>query len=379
MKLIVGITAPLSVILIKGQLKYFSDLGYTVYLLAPETSDTIKFCKEEDSILLPVDIKREINIIADIKALYIIWRYVRKVKPDIVNIGTPKMGLLGAIAAWLCRVPKVFYTCRGFRFEHESGILKALLKVLDKFAISKAHKVICISDSIYKLGLEEKVFTADKGLVLGKGSSNGIDLSFYNPQSYSQERLEEMKKKLNIQDKFVYGFVGRIIDRKGINELYNTFCKIRAHDPTIHLIIVGKANLEQVEDSSLMNKLENDKDVTLTGYIYNVNDYMAIMDVFVLPAWWEGFGNALIQAAAMGLPIISCDVTGCRDAVKKNYNGILIPPKDEASLYQAMNMLKEDNLERKRLGENGRKWAKGFDSETIWKGLRDLYEKHKSS
>lgn len=376
MKLIVGITAPLSVILIKGQLRYFSDLGYNVYLLAPETEETIQFCKEENTRLLPVDIKREINIISDIKALYIIWRYIRKIKPDVVNIGTPKMGLLGAIAAWLCNVPKIFYTCRGFRFEHESGAVKKLLKTLDKLAISRAHKVICISNSILSLGLEENMFKVNKAIVLGKGSSNGLDLSFYNPESYSQEKIAEIKKILNIQNKFVYGFVGRIIDRKGINELYNAFLKTKDLDPRVHLIIVGKANLEQIADPYLMEKLKADKDVTLTGYISNVNDYMAVMDVFVLPAWWEGFGNALIQAAAMGIPIISCDVTGCKDAVKNGFNGLLIPPRNESKLFETMHSLKQDIAERKRLGSNGRTWAKAFDSTVIWKGLRDLYEKH---
>lgn len=375
MKLVIGITAPLSVILLKGQLKYFSAQGYKVYLLAPKTKETVEFCAEENATLLPVDIKRDISLWADIKSLFVIYKHIKNVNPDVVNVGTPKMGLLGTLAAWLSGVPKRIYTCRGFRFEHETGLKKRILKTLDKLAVSKAHYVICISDSVRQLGLQENMFSENKTVLFGKGSSNGLDLAFFNPELYPAQVKQELKKNLDIQNKFVYGFVGRIVDRKGINELYNVFLKIKETEKNVHLLVVGKANLEQVADSSLIERLENDQDVTLTGYVDNVNDYMSIMDIFVLPAWWEGFGNTLIQAAAMGLPIISCDVTGCRDAVNNDYNGILIPPKNESELYKVMLSLKEDESERQRLGNNGKEWAKKFDSVTIWEQMKELYEK----
>jgi glycosyltransferase involved in cell wall biosynthesis len=373
MKLVVGITAPLSVILIKGQLKYFSDLGYEVFLLAPKTKETVEFCNQENAILLPVDIKREIDISADILALRTIYKHLQNIKPDVINIGTPKMGLLGAIAGWLSKTPKIIYTCRGFRFEHEKGFKQKLLKYLDRFAISKAEKVICISQSVKELGLQEKMFSEDKAIIFGKGSSNGIDFKFFNPSNYSDDKKRELKNKYNIKEKFVFGFVGRIVDRKGINELYSAFESIQKIDNDVHLLIVGKANLEQVADLSLIKKLENNPKVSLTGYVENVNDYMAIMDIFVLPAWWEGFGNTLIQAASMGLPIISCDVTGCKDAVSDNYNGILLPPKNAEILFNAMNDLKNNEVEMKRLGSNGIQWSKNFDSQFIWGKMNDLF------
>ncbi|MFV0226373.1 glycosyltransferase family 4 protein [Empedobacter falsenii] len=374
MKLVVGITAPLSVILIKGQLKYFSDLGVKVFLLAPKTKETVEFCKLENVTLLPVDIKRDINITADILALRTIYKHLQNIKPDVINIGTPKMGLLGSIAGWLTKTPKVIYTCRGFRFEHEKGVKQKVLKYLDRFAISKADKVICISESVKQLGLKEQMFLEDKAIIFGKGSSNGLDLEFFNPGLYTELKKEELKSKYNIKEKFVFGFVGRIVDRKGINELYDAFVKVQAKDSDVHLLIVGKANLEQVSDPSLIEKLENNPQVTLTGYVENVNDYMAVMNMFVLPAWWEGFGNTLIQAAAMGLPIISCNVTGCKDAVSNLYNGILLPPKDTKLLYRTMIELKNNDQEMKRLGQNGVIWSKNFDSQYIWKNMKDLYE-----
>lgn len=374
MKIVVGITAPLSIILLKGQLNYFSNLGFEVYLLAPESIETIEFCNEEKAILLPVDISREISLVSDIKALFYLYRYFKKIKPDLVNVGTPKMGLLGSTAAWMAGVPKRFYTCRGFRFEHEAGFKRQLLKFMDKLAINLSQKVISISASVEELGIQEGLFTKEKSVVFGKGSSNGLDLNFYSTQKYSNVIIEELKLKIGVSNQFIFGFVGRIVDRKGINELFNAFSLINKEYPNTHLLIVGKANLEQIEDQSLMIRLESDTNVTLTGYVNNVNDYMSIMDVFVLPAWWEGFGNTLIQAAAMGLPIISCDVTGCRDAVKNDFNGILIPPKDTFLLKENMLKLMHDKATREKLGGNGKEWAMNFDSKVIWSEMKDLYE-----
>jgi len=374
-KIVIGITAPLSVVLLKGQLNYFSNLGYKVYLMAPKTYDTLTFCKKEKAILLPVNIKREISPISDFKALIKIFFYLKRIKPDIINVGTPKMGLLGSIAGWMVGIPKRFYTCRGFRFEHESGFKRLLLMQMDRLAIFLSNQVICISHSVEELGIKKGIFKKEKSVVLGNGSSNGLDLDFFNPNKYNSEFKSKLKIAIGANGKFIFGFVGRIIDRKGINELYKAFSLINKDYPNTHLLIVGKANLEQLSDKTLINKLENDINVTLTGYVDNVNDYMAIMDIFVLPAWWEGFGNSLIQAAAMGLPIISCDVTGCKDAVLNGYNGILIVPKQVQVLKNTMIGLMNNYFEMKRLGENGKRWARRFDSKIIWSELKKLYER----
>ena len=97
------------------------------------------------------------------------------------------------------------------------------------------------------------------------------------------------------------------------------------------------------------------------------------MDVFVLPAWWEGFGNVLVQAAAMGIPVISTTGTGTIDAVSDRFNGILIPVKDKKKLHEAMSKLAEDESLRQQFGANGLVWAKNFNREMIWQELHKIY------
>lgn len=109
------------------------------------------------------------------------------------------------------------------------------------------------------------------------------------------------------------------------------------------------------------------------GFQQNIPLYFSVFDIYVLPSYWEGFANSLIQAAAMGIPVITTTGTGCRDAVKNDYNGIVVPVKNEKKLYDAM----EFYLEKPDLmithGQNGLVWAKNFIQKDIWKGIDNLY------
>lgn len=375
-KLIVGITAPGSVILIQGQLQYFKDKGYETYLMAPSHEKVTKYCEQEGCIHLPIEIEREISITKDFKSLLSIYKHFKRVKPDVINFGTPKVSLLGLISAKLLGIKNRIYTCRGYRFEHETGFKRKLLKQLEKLTASCAHNVICISNSVRDFGLENKLFSKEKSIVINKGSSNGLDLTRFNPELIAQQEIIAKKQELNILEKdFVFGFVGRLVDRKGVNELYEAFDNICKANNNFKLVIVGPIEEEQIADKTLIKRMNGHPNIIMTGTQYNVPLYLSIMDVFVLPAWWEGFGNVLIQAAAMGKSIISCNVTGCKDAVNNGFNGDLIEAKSVEKLEQKMLEFYNNESLRSKYGLNGITWAKNFNSEIIWKGMDELFQR----
>lgn len=373
-KLVVGITASVSTILIKGQIKYFSEKGYETYLLAPQDERTIKFCEEEGCILLPVKIKRDISILSDLLSLVKVIIHFIRIKPDIVNLGTPKISLVGMIAAKLTGVQKKVYTCRGFRFEHEKGLKKKILIQMEKIAGALANNIICISPSVKELAMKLDVFSPDKTKVIGQGSSNGIDLNFFSHSTIDKQEVLRLKKEWNIDNNFIYGFVGRLVDRKGIVEIYNTFSDLYESNPNVRFVFVGGVELEQIADKNLIQNIKNHPGFIYVGPQLNVPLYLSIMDVFVLPAWWEGFGNVLIQAAAMGVPVISTKATGCVDAVSNGFNGILVKPKSVVELKQAMELLFNDGNLRDQYGKNGIIWAKNFDRNIIWNELNNIYQ-----
>ena len=376
-KLIIGITAEGSVNLLLGQLNYFHQKGYKTYLMSPLSDRSAAFCKNENCEHLIINIEREIAPANDLKTLLQIFKTFKKVKPDIVNFGTPKVSLLGLMAARILGVKKRIYTCRGFRFEHETGMKRKILIAMEKITAACAHEVICISPSVKELGIKNGIFSSEKVIVINKGSSNGVNLELFNPlnQLYIDKK-QDIINKYELKDKFIYGFLGRLVDRKGINELYNVFCKIYEENQNTRLLLVGPFETDQIADKNLLEKINKHPGIVNIGRVLQdeVPPYILALNVFVLPAWWEGFGNVLVQAAAMGIPTISTTGTGTCDAVEHNFNGFLIEPKAEDQLYEVMEKLYLQKDLAEQFGKNGLVWAKNFDREIIWKGLDTSYQ-----
>ena len=373
LKLVTGVTAPGSVVLLEGQLKYFYEKGYECYLICPPEERVKAFCKKENCTHLSVTIKRDISILKDISSLYKIYKYFKIINPDIVNAGTPKMGLLAMIAARLIGVKKRIYTCRGFRFEQENGMRRRILILMEKIAGLCAHEIICISPSLKEYAISKNIFSPNKTFVLNKGSSNGINLRIFNREN-NIVMMTELKRKYDLENKFVFGYIGRLVDSKGILELFDAFCELYRKNEYFRLVTVGaNPDLRQIKDNSIIDKYKSHPGIINIEYQKEVSAFMQMFDVFVLPTWREGFGNVLIQAAALGIPCITTDVTGAKDAVKKDFNGIIVPAKDTVALSNAMLELFNDNEKRTKLGINGIEWAKNFDNKIIWEGMNDLY------
>lgn len=374
-KLVVGITAEGSVNLLLGQLAFFKSLGYKTYLLAPYSDRSTNFCKNEGCEHLVINIEREISLWKDFQTLWQIIRIFNKIKPDIVNLGTPKVSLLGMIAAFILRVPKRIYTCRGFRFEHEQGFKKKILVLMEKITATLADEVICISKSVQDLGVQNKIFDQKKSQVILKGSSNGVNLNLFDPHKINSSQKNDLRNQFKLEGTFVFGFVGRIVDRKGIKELIEVFEVLYQNNKSLRLLLVGPFEMEQISDKSLIDKANNHPGIVNIGRVMQdeVPIYLSLIDVFVLPAWWEGFGNVLIQAAAMGIPVISTDATGTKDAVEDGFNGILIPIKNKEKLKESMLRLFENQNLRLEMGENGKIWAKNFEQKSIWNEMNQLY------
>lgn len=370
-KLVVGITSEVSCDLIKGQVRFFAEHGFDVYLMVNAAKQAEDFCKREKCTYVPVNIKREISVFNDIRTLFQIMSAMHRIKPDIVNVGTPKMGLLGMIAAFVLRVPVRIYTCRGFRFITSGGFVRKLLVLLEKVSGFCAHEIICISPSLRDMAIRESIFPESKCVLINKGSSNGVDLSVFSRSNVNNTSLKEMRAKYAPNGIFVFGFVGRISNDKGIRELFEAFKRIYEKNNDLRLLLIGRLEMEP----EVSKKYFEHEGIVYMGSVNKMDLplYYSLFDVLVLPTYREGFGNVLIEAAALGIPVISTKVTGVIDAVNDGYNGILVAPKNVEELENAMGILYEDKSLRKKYGTNGLEWVKNFDQSAIWNGLLDLY------
>jgi glycosyltransferase involved in cell wall biosynthesis len=375
-KLFIGISAPNSVDLLIGQLRYMKEHDYDVYLLAPADPRVTEYCLREGVPHLPVAIERNISPWKDLKTLVYLIRLFWREKPDIINLGTPKMSLVGMLAGFLTGVPYRIYTCRGFRFEHETGSLKKMLIQLEKVTAWSAHRVYCISKSVRDLGVELNIFPLRKTRLIAQGSSNGVDMTLFNPEIIRRERVTELRNQYDLQGKTVFGFVGRIVDRKGIKEMYEAFDALYKENPDVRLLVVGRPFWDQIRDRTVIQRMEEHPGIIMAGFqvIEMIPYFLSVTDIFLLPAHWEGFGNVLIQAAAMGVPIIATHVTGCKDAVSDGFNGVLVPLGQHTRLVHEMNRFVNDPELRTTMGKNGIRWSKNFEPEIIWRGYQALYE-----
>lgn len=371
-KLILGVTVGGSSRLLDGQAKYFKELGYEVYLISQDHFKEPIFCQKEGIKHLPVkDLVADIHPLKDSKALFQIIKHFRKVKPDIVNVGTAKMGLLGVIAAKLLGVPKVIYTCRGYRFETETGLLKWLLINFDRLIVSLSDHVIFVSPSLKLEAKNYKLPSEGKSTVIGFGSSNGVNIDAFQREQIAKNDREQLIAKYVLENKLVIGFVGRVTEHKGVYELMEAFEKLYAVNNKLRLIMMGHIKC----DYTFEQRFRTHPGVIHIPFQDNVPLYMSLFDIFVLPSWREGFPNVPIQAAAMGLPVIVSNATGCIDSVQDGVNGTIYQVKDSEALYKALKKYIDQPELRWEHGTNGLDWAKQFSQENIWDGIQKVYEK----
>ncbi len=128
-----------------------------------------------------IPMRRTIAPAADLLALLRLWWLLGRRKPDLVEFGTPKAGLLGTLAAWLRGVPRRVYMLRGLKLERSSGFKRWILLAAERVACACAHVVLCNSASLRAEALALRLAPAAKLLVLGEGSSNGVDVERFSP------------------------------------------------------------------------------------------------------------------------------------------------------------------------------------------------------
>jgi glycosyltransferase involved in cell wall biosynthesis len=271
----------------------------------------------------------------------------------MVEFSTPKAGLLGSIAAWLCNVPTRVHLLRGLKLETARGIKRVILLCTERISARCAHVVICNSQSLLARVREFRIAPEEKLTVLGKGSSNGVDTQRFRPAA------SQIRKRLGISmDVPVIGFSGRLTRDKGLPELIESFESLLPQMPNAYLLLVGWFDAaEDALDYSLRERIESHPRIILTGFVNDTSPFYRAMDVLVLPSWREGFPNVLLEAAASGVPVIATNCTGSCDAVVSGVTGLLVDPGNSAALCESVLNLLRNEARRRSMAEAARAWV----------------------
>ena len=368
-------TAPEALLFLRGQAGFMRARGIETQVISSPGEGLARFGADEGVETAAVPMARRITPLADLQALFRLVREFRRRRPVIVHAHTPKGGLLGMIAACLVRVPVRIYHISGLPFVTASGSRRFLLRATEQVSCALAHRVLCVSRSVREVAVAEHVCAPGKISVLLGGSINGVDAQQrFNPARHGDAR-QATRSRLGIPpEAIVVGFVGRLVRDKGIAELARMFQLLRDELPRLHLLLVGPFEPQDPVDPLVRQQLADDPRVHHAGLDWNTPPYYAAIDLFALPTWREGFGVVLIEAAAMGLPVVATRVPGCVDAVEDGVTGLLVPPRDPEALAAAVRRYLGDPALARRHGEAGRaRVLRDFQQEKMWAALETFY------
>ena len=318
-----------------------------------------------------LEIIRDIALLHDWRALLVLVRLFKSNKYDIVHSVTPKAGLLSMVASKIAGVKVRLHTFGGQVWVTRQGVLRWLLRTLDRLLAKCASSLLVDSASQRDFLVNAGVAPAHKLNLLGSGSINGVDLVRFSSKPVERNCIRE---KLGIPaDALVLLYLGRMNHEKGVMEVAKSFAQLAPEFNHLYLLLVGP------DEGALGSALEAVQSCRSRVFVIGLTNiaqaYMAAADIFCLASYREGFGLALIEAAASGLPCVASKIYGITDAVLDGVTGLLVPARDVSSFSQALKVLISQPEIRQKMGAAGRqRAADDFSQRDVVEAWLDFYD-----
>lgn len=285
--------------------------------------------------------RRGINPIMDLKLFLRINQIIGQIKPDMIITYTIKPNIYGGILARMKKIPYVAnITGLGTAFE-KNGLLKKFIILLYKIALKGVKMIFFENEENRKTFVKLNIVPYLKTYKLNGAGVNLDEFPF-----------EELPEDKTIH--FIY--VGRLMKEKGIEELFGAMERLHVEGKECVLDMVG--GFEE-DYRPIIKKYQQEGWLNYYGYQYNVQDYIKNAHCAVLPSWHEGMSNTILEAGAMGRPLIVSNIPGCREAVIDGKNGYLVEVKNQDDLYNKMKYFIEiPNSQKKKMGRYSNKHIK---------------------
>lgn len=342
----------------------------SIHDLKEELADcNIKF------IIIP-ELRRNINIIKDAVALIKIYLFIKRERFDIVHTHTSKAGVLGRFAARLAGAPVVVHTPHGHIFmpgASINGVSENRLKMnslllIERFLSFFSDRIISLSNDEKKAEIKLKIAKPDKFVTI----YNGIDA-----QECSQLKMDVSKTKEGLGiplDYAVLGTIGRLEPEKGQRYFIEAAKLVLEKMPKVKFLIIGEGTLKK-ELQDYAAKLGIVDCITFLGLRKDIYTLLSIMDIFVLPSLYEGFGIAILEAMSACLPVVASNVGGIPEVIVDGQTGFLVKPANPKDLADKILLLLNNKDMRLAIGQRARKRVEDFfDLKMMTKDTECLYE-----
>ena len=293
----------------------------------------------------------------DPRAIFTLRKQLKRIKPAIVHSHMIHSNLISRISrAFTNGVSKPPLICTAHSLQ-EGG------KVMELLAYQLTDRFCNLTTNVSQAAVDRYVKVKNAPSNKIRKVFNGIETSQFQ---YDEEKRKAKRKELNLGDKFIWLAVGRLNEAKNFGLLLNSFKEYLTKAPNSELLIAGQGELEEfLKDIIAKESIENS--VRMLGRRTDVLDLMCASDAYVMSSLWEGLPLVLLEAASVGLPIVTTDVGGNAEIVSDKNSGYIVPSSDQAALVAAMlKMYELPETDRQRLGETGSNYIKSqFDIESV--------------
>ena len=311
------------------------DAGHLVVVAAGGTGELTDRLQAAGIVTNSVSgLTRDMGVFRELKALYSLCKIIWSIKPDIVHLNSGKAGVIGAVAARLCRAPRIVFTAHGWSFLEERPRWWKLLTWLGSFFTALAsHHVIMVSKNDRKesnfLGIKNKSTVIYTGIA---------DFPAY-PRTEARTHLFTPELiAAHEQDVWLVTH-GEINQNKNHAEAIDAVAEFNSENRTkIFYTIIGEGELlNEIKDQVSLRGLSDF--VHFTGQLADPRQYLAAFDMYLIPSRKEGLPYALLEAGATGLPAIASNVGGIPEVIEPGVSGILTSPQNHMSIVDAFNEL----------------------------------------
>lgn len=309
-----------------------------------------------------------LNPFADISSTVQLTQKIKKIRPDIVFSYSAKPVIYGTLAAKAAKAPVIIGMLEGLGYtftEQPDGqtaktkLVRNVQILLYRIAFKYMDKIIFLNNDDKKDLMGSYNLKKPESHVLGGIGLNFDNYQFSIPESYPVKFL----------------FIGRLLKEKGVFELIEAMRIVKSIHPDAHFTVLGEIDHENLGalTQETLDQLIQENIFEYPGYVENVPAWITKTSVFVLPSYREGVPRSTQEAMAIGRPIITTDVPGCRDTVVDGVNGFLVPKWNVDALVEKMVFFIENPEQINIMGQESYKIAcEKFDVHTVNKKLFEI-------
>jgi N,N'-diacetylbacillosaminyl-diphospho-undecaprenol alpha-1,3-N-acetylgalactosaminyltransferase len=367
----------------KRLLKFLKEKGHAVFAISPK-GNYVRLIESLGAVHIPITIAgKSMNPLKDLQILMDLYKIFRREKFDLIHTFTIKPNIYGAIAGRLAGIPVVISSVvgLGYIFSKSNNNLKTrfvniIATYLYKFAFRYSSCVLFQNQDDLEFFVSRRLIDRRKTQII---KSSGVNLTEYSPFVMDSVTINRFKQELSIDsNKVVITMVSRLMWEKGVREFIEAAKILTDKYPEAFFLLVGgidKENPSAISENYL-REAEYNRYIKWLGHRDDVANILAISDIVTLPSYYrEGVPKVILEAMAMGKPIVTTNNVGCKDTVEEGKNGFLVQVKDPVDLAEGIERLIKNKSMRINFGKHSRQLAeREFDENIVIDKTIKIYE-----